>query len=244
MTNIKTTTLAVALVATMTFNGCVNSGLIVDDSFLRTKVGTGIGAVTGGILAYQKAKGKKGSRKRRDALVGMLGGAVLGGGAGYALDVQANKVANALGTGVNNDPLAKIDPNNTLIVSKADNYVKIMFRDPRMFATGSSKLSSYTKNNINKVATLLQEYPKTIVVIAGHTDNTGKASTNERLSVERARSIANILETSSIVNKLLISGCSFKAPIVENSSKTNRALNRRVELFLYNQADKITSACD
>lgn len=226
-------------------SGCASSGLIEDDSYTRTKIGAGVGAVAGGLIAYKTSKNKKSSSSKRNknVLLGVLGGAAVGGGAGYALDVQANKVANALGTGVDNDPLAELDPDKHLIVSKSDDYVKIMFRDAQMFASGSSKLSTYTKADIRKVANLLKEYPKTIVVIGGHTDNTGSAALNQRLSQERALSFADTLDESGIKNEQSLLGCSFNSPLAKNDTKANRALNRRVEIFLYNDANKITTPC-
>ena len=231
-------------ISSMLFTGCVSSGLVADDSYNRTKIGAGLGALAGGIIAYQSSKGEKGSKKRTNAALGALGGAVLGGGAGYALDIQANKVANALGTGVNNDPLAEIDPNKELIVSKHENYVKIMFRDPKMFASGSSHLNSYTQKNIVKVGQLLKQYPKTLIVVSGHTDNTGKASTNQRLSNERAQSVSDTLNNTGIKNEQFLEGCSFKSPIVGNSTSTDRALNRRIEVYLYNEKNKIATTCN
>ena len=226
-------------------SGCVSSGLVEDDSYTRTKVGAGVGALAGGLIAYKTSKNKKASSSKRNknVLLGILGGAAVGGGAGYALDVQANKVANALGTGVDNDPLAELDPDKHLIVSKSDDYVKIMFRDAQMFASGSSRLSGYTKADIRKIGHLLQEYPKTLVVIGGHTDNTGSAALNQKLSQQRAVSFADALDASSIKNEQSLLGCSFNAPLVSNNTKANRALNRRVEIFLYNDADKITTPC-
>lgn len=239
----KTITLLSIFAISIAFTACSSSGLIADNSYTRTKVGAGIGAVAGGLIAYKTSKGEKGSKRRLNTVLGALGGGVVGGGAGYLLDVQANKIANALGTGVDNDPLAKIDPNKQLIVSKTDNYVKIMFRNPKMFASGSSQVSTYTKANIAKVGRLLQEYPKTLVVIGGHTDNTGSASLNDSLSQARAISFADVLFESGIKNEQSILGCSFKLPLVENNTVQNRALNRRVEIFLYNDANKIKSPC-
>lgn len=234
----------IASLSAMVFSGCVSSGLIEDTEYLRTKVGAGIGSITGGIIAYKKSKGKKGSRRRRDAIVGSIGGAILGGGAGYALDMQANKVAKALGTGVDNDPLAKIDPNKKLIVSKTNNFVKILFRTPEMFQSGSASLNDETKKNISKVATLLKQYPKTIVVVGGHTDNTGSAFTNEKLSSQRAKSVANILRLNGSTNQKQVVGCSFENPVASNDTAENRALNRRIEIFLYNDINKISSPCN
>ena len=241
----KVIAIMTAGVISIVLSACTSSGLVEDNSYTRTKIGAGVGAVAGGLLAYKTSKNKKvsSSKRNKNTILGVLGGAAVGGGAGYALDVQANRVANALGTGVDNDPLAELDPDKHLIVSKSDNYVKIMFRDAEMFATGSSRLSAYTKADVSKIAHLLKEYPKTLVVIGGHTDNTGGAAINQKLSQERAVSFADSLSESGIQNEQSLLGCSFNAPLVSNDTKSNRALNRRVEIFLYNDENKITTPC-
>ncbi|TET88893.1 MAG: OmpA family protein, partial [Sulfurovum sp.] len=177
-------------VAVFMLGGCYNQpGLVQDDSYDRTKTGAATGAVAGALIGYNT----KGHNKGRRALIGGLLGAAIGGGIGYSMDQQANEIARALGTGVNNDPLAALDPRRDIIVSKTNNYVKIMFRDRMMFATGSSRLQSNARYKVGKVAQLLQNYPQTVVGVAGFTDNQGSYSYNQGLSERRARTVANIL---------------------------------------------------
>jgi len=167
-------------------------------------------------------------------------GAAAGGALGYSLDNQANEIAHALGTGVNNDPLAALDPNNDIIVSKSPDYVKIMFRDRMMFATNSSTLRPSAKSKVQKVAQLLQNYPQTVVGVAGFTDNQGSHAYNQRLSEKRARTVANMLAVNGYP---LIKGCSYDKPIVPNNSAKNRALNRRVEVYLYADRSRMSDPC-
>jgi len=218
-------------------SGCYNQpGLVKDNSYERTKTGAALGAVTGALIGYNT----KGHDKGQRALIGGLLGAALGGAAGYSLDKQANEVANALGTGVNNDPLVALDPRKDIIVSKYPNYVKMIFRDKMMFATNSATLQPNAKYKINKVATLLERYPQTIVGIAGFTDNQGSFSYNQKLSKARAVSVAKILGKR---NQVKIKGCSYAKPIAPNDTAQNRALNRRVEVYLYSDASKMTDPC-
>jgi len=121
-------------VALFMLAGCYNQpGLVQDESYNRTKTGAATGALAGAAIGYNT-----GSRDSKSAIIGGLLGAALGGAVGYSMDQQANEVARALGTGVNNDPLAALDPNNDIIVSKTNAYVKIMFRDRMMFAVDSA----------------------------------------------------------------------------------------------------------
>ncbi len=225
-----------ATVAAFMLGGCYNQpGLVEDDSYNRTKTGAATGALAGAAIGYNT-----GSRDSKSAIIGGLLGALAGGAIGNSMDKQANEVARALGTGVDNDPLAALDPNKTLIVSKTSNYVKIMFRDRMMFATGSSNLQSSAKSKVQKVGQLLANYPQTVVGVAGFTDNVGSYAYNQGLSQKRATTVGNLLATNG---RPFIKGCSYNKAIAPNDSSTNRALNRRVEVYLYADKNKMTDPC-
>jgi len=224
-------------IAAFMLGGCYNQpGLVQDNSYDRTKTGIAAGALAGALVGYNT----KGHHKGRRALIGGLLGGAVGGAVGYSLDQQANEVARALGTGVNNDPLAALDPRRDIIVSKHPNYVKIMFRDRMMFATDSSRLQSHARYKVNKVARLLERYPQTIVGVAGFTDNRGSYAYNQALSQRRANSVANIL---AVNGRPLTKGCSYSKAIAPNNSATNRALNRRVEVYLYADRNMMSDPC-
>jgi outer membrane protein OmpA-like peptidoglycan-associated protein len=215
-------------VAVFMLVGCYKEpGLTQDDSYNRTKTGAATGALAGAAIGYNT-----GSRNATSAIIGGLLGAAAGGAIGYSMDQQANEVARALGTGVNNDPLAALDPNRDIIVSKTSSYVKIMFRDRMMFATGSSNLQSRAKSKVN--------YPQTVVGVAGFTDNQGSYSYNQGLSKRRASTVANLLAVNGYPNT---KGCSYSKPIAANDSNKNRALNRRVEVYLYSDRNKMSDPC-
>jgi len=226
-----------ATVAVFMLGGCYNQpGLVQDESYDRTKTGAATGALAGALIGYNT----KGHHSGRRALIGGLLGAAVGGAIGYSMDNQANEIARALGTGVNNDPLAALDPRRDIIVSKTNNYVKIMFRDRMMFATGSSRLQSNARYKVRKVAQLLANYPQTVVGVAGFTDNQGSYSYNQGLSKRRANTVANILAVNGYPNT---KGCSYSKAIAPNNSNVNRALNRRVEVYLYADRNKMSDPC-
>ena len=229
-------TLIISTAALFMLSGCYTQpGLVEDASYNRTKTGAATGAVAGAMIGYNT-----GRHDAKSAIVGGLLGAALGGAIGYSMDEQANAMARALGTGVNNDPLATLDPNNTIIVSKHPNYVKIMFRDSMMFATDSARLQPSARYKVQKVARLLANYPQTVVGVAGFTDNTGGYEYNRRLSQHRADTVANLL---SVNGRPYTKGCSYYKPIAPNDSARNRALNRRVEVYLYADRSMMTDPC-
>jgi len=222
--------------ATFILAGCYNEpGLVEDTSYDRTKTGALLGAIAGAAIGHNQ-----GHHHGRNAVIGGLLGAAAGGAIGYSLDKQANEVANALGTGVNNDPLAALDPNHSIVVSKHPGYVKIMFRDKMMFATNSSKLQPHARAKVAKVAQLLKRYPQTIVAVAGFTDNQGSYEYNQQLSNKRAKSVANMLAVNGYP---ATKGCSKNAPIAPNDTPAHRALNRRVEVYLFANQNVMIDPC-
>lgn len=226
-----------ATVAAFILGGCYNQpGLVEDSSYDRTKTGALAGALTGALIGYNT----KGHHKGQRAAIGALAGAALGGGAGYLMDKQANEIAQALGTGVNNDPLAALDPNRTIIVSKTPNYVKLMFRDSMMFATNSSTLQPSARRKVNTVARLLRNYPQTVVGVAGFTDNRGSYEYNAKLSRQRALTVGNLL---AVNGRPAIKGCSYSKAIAPNDTAANRALNRRVEVYLFQDRRLMSDPC-
>ena len=218
--------------------GCYNQpGLVADNSYNRTKTGSLLGAVTGAVVGYNSGN----HHNKKGAVLGAVAGAVAGGSVGYLLDKQANEIANALGTGVANDPLAAKDPNRSIVVMKYKDHVRVLFRDKMMFATGSSKLQPSARSKVAKLASVLRQYPQTVVGVAGFTDNRGNYSYNQKLSLNRASSVARLLSVNG--KRPRIKGCSYNKPLVPNNSERNMAINRRVEVYLYNDPSRMTDPC-
>ncbi len=226
--------------AAILFTSCaaVQQNLVEDNSYQRTKTGALLGALTGAVVGATTSK-----KKLKGALIGAAAGAAVGGGIGYLLDEQANAVARALGTHVANDPLALVDPNRDIVVVKGDRYVRILFRDKMMFPFNSDQMRPSAMNKVAKLAAVLRRYPQTIVQVAGFTDSVGSYDYNYQLSLRRAQNVANFLRNQGVSNKILVRGCSYNKPLVPNKSPQARALNRRVEVYLYNSTADITNPC-
>ncbi len=222
---------AVISLTTAMFSGCASTGTSNTTDGL-------VGGAAAGALAGQLIGGNT-----QSTLIGATVGAAAGGLIGYSLDQQANDIARSLGTGVNNDPLAYLDPNQDLIVSNNGQYVKIMFRDRMMFPTGSSRLTNAASYKVTKVGRILREYPQTIVQVAGYTDDRGGYNYNYNLSQKRAKSVSNRLYREGINNPSYTTGCSYSKALVPNNSERNMALNRRVEIYLYPNNDVRVDPC-
>ena len=86
---------------------------------------------------------------------------------------------------------------------------------------------------IKKIALAMKANPKMRIEIDGYTDNIGSKEYNKKLSLERAEAVKKILVEIYGVNpkRIITKGFGEDYPLVPNSTETNRALNRRVEII-------------
>ncbi len=84
---------------------------------------------------------------------------------------------------------------------------------------------------VNQIAEALQKDKTLNISIEGHTDNSGDAAHNKKLSNNRAHSVMQKLITQGIhESRLSAIGYGAEKPLVANDSDENKAKNRRVEL--------------
>jgi len=180
----------------------------------KTSKGAGIGALAGLLTAVVVG----GDRKK--LLLGAGIGALVGGGVGYYMDKQEDKLRMQLqSTGVS--------------VTRSGNNIILNMPGNVTFATGSSNISADFYRVLDSVALVLNEFEKTYIDVTGHTDNTGSAALNQRLSEARASSVARYLESQKVVaQRFVTTGHGFRQPIASNDTPEGRALNRRVEIIL------------
>jgi len=206
----------------------------------NTSTGAMVGGLLGAIVGGTTAD-RKGTIGKRAVMGGAIGAAV-GAAVGYSLDQQAKEVAQVLNTNVDNNPNAEQNSNNELVVSNTDKFVKIMFRDPMMFRTNSATPTPSAQAEIRQMIPVLQKYNNTIIQAVGHTDNRGSYSHNQSLSEARARSVGNTVNRG-LNNPVYSKGCSYSKPVAPNTSPSNMALNRRVEIYLYPNQASIIDPC-
>lgn len=103
------------------------------------------------------------------------------------------------------------------------------------FDLNKSNITNDGKEVVKQISEALKKDPTLKISIEGHTDNTGNAVHNKKLSNDRANAVMNILETLGI-NKSRLSAKGFGAerPLVNNDNEDNKAKNRRVELVKVN----------
>lgn len=100
------------------------------------------------------------------------------------------------------------------------------------FAIAKSTLRAGAGQLLDDVAAVLKKFPDWGLRIVVHTDASGNAETNQRLSQERADMIkAALVERGISADKLMASGAGQTMPVASNKTAEGRTLNRRVELI-------------
>jgi len=213
---VKQKLLGLTLAATL-MTGCASIDPYTgEQKTSNTAKGAGIGAVSGaiiGALANDDDRGK-------GALIGAAGGAAIGGGVGYYMDRQEALLRQRLeGTGVR--------------VQRVGDEIRLIMPGNITFDTGRTELKTRFYSTLDSVALVITEFDKTRVDVAGHTDSTGGAALNQRLSEQRAASVANYLASQDVVSgRLYTTGYGPRYPVADNATASGRALNRRVEINL------------
>lgn len=209
--------IAVGLSALFILSGCSSDPYTGEQKVANTTKGALLGSAVGagiGVLSSSKSDRGKG------ALIGAASGAALGGGVGAYMDVQESKLRNKLrNTGVS--------------VTRSGNNIILNMPNNVTFDTSSSTLKPLGTETLMSVALVLKEYPKTSINIVGHTDSTGSNATNQKLSLERANSVGNLLIQQGVpASRMYVYGAGSSQPIASNNSDSGRAQNRRVEITL------------
>ena len=81
--------------------------------------------------------------------------------------------------------------------------------------------------------------PGWLIVVSGHTDNTGNPGLNQTLSMKRAEAVRDWMRDTGDVPEscFAVQGYGQRRPIATNDTTEGRALNRRVEISLVPQVD-------
>ncbi len=98
------------------------------------------------------------------------------------------------------------------------------------FDTGKSVIKPESAGELNRIVQLLKENPSLRFSVEGHTDATGSAPANQKLSEARAQAVvARLVEMGIDGSRLSAKGLGQNSPVADNSTDEGRAKNRRVE---------------
>lgn len=102
-----------------------------------------------------------------------------------------------------------------------------------LFDSGKSNLKPGAAKTIQEVVKILKAYAKNNISVEGHTDATGSAELNKKLSEKRAQSVANQLIKSGIAaERITVIGYGKDKPVATNATPAGREANRRVEVII------------
>jgi len=102
------------------------------------------------------------------------------------------------------------------------------------FATGSSALSNDALDLLARSGAVIDNFPEASIRIEGHTDATGAAALNDRLSQERADSVMRYMVSELRVpaQRLTSEGLGSSQPVGLNTTADGRAKNRRIDIII------------
>lgn len=217
--------IAVVLSAAIIAHGCAS----MSNTGKGSAIGAGAGALLGAGIGALAGKGK-------GAAIGAAIGTAVGGGTGALIGRKMDKQKQEL-EALENAQIETVTDSNNL------QAIKITFSNGILFATNSSALSASSKSDLDKFAFSLRNSPDTDVTIFGHTDNTGTYEVNQRVSRQRAESVASFLIKNGVdQRRIAIIGKAYDEPVASNASEAGRARNRRVEIYITANAKMIQDA--
>jgi outer membrane protein OmpA-like peptidoglycan-associated protein len=175
-------------------------------------IGAGSGAVVGGVIG--KAAG--------NTAVGAILGAAIGGAAGAYIGNYMDKQAKEIEEDIEGAKVERIGEG-----------IKITFDSGILFDVNRATLKPASKQNLEKLAEILNKYEDTDVLLEGHTDASGSEEYNLDLSKKRAESVGNYLAIQKVnPTRFTMMGYGEMQPIASNETSEGRQQNRRVEIAI------------
>jgi len=133
--------------------------------------------------------------------------------------------------------LAEYKQKENVLLEKIEDKSVITASDAMMFSSGGVQLTQKATQMLDKLASVLSQYPDREIRVEGHTDNVGIAlefqsqfKSNWELSTARATSVLHYLRQKHKIdaNRLAAVGYGQYRPVADNGTPEGRAKNRRV----------------
>ena len=214
-----------------------------------------VGSLTAVVMLTSSCASLHQAGQNYGTALGCIGGAALGGGITYLVTKDATKaVAGGLVGGIAGCMAGNVWQNREKALAQiaAEEHIAIksqplqaqqtsgtetvglvaQVEDNGMFDTNSAQLSASGLRQVRKIAAVMKQGDQNgVVLIVGHTDATGSASWNQKLSEQRAQSVGRILQQAGLnPQKLYFQGAGSSRPLADNATYDGRAANRRVEI--------------
>lgn len=199
--------------ALLTVSACVTDPNTGEKKASRTAIG-GVGGALAGALLGGLIGGKTGR------IVGAGIGGIAGAAVGYTMDKQIKELKEqTAGSGVD---VTETDNGSAILVNLPDGVT---------FDVASYTLKPSFRATLDQVADSLIKYPNSLIDVYGHTDSTGSDAYNQTLSENRARTVANYLQSRGVpAARIRSQGFGETMPVADNATEEGRTKNRRVEI--------------
>lgn len=185
-------------------------------------IGAGAGAVIGGAI------GKYNGSTAKGAIIGAVVGGAAGAIIGHQMDQQAKELKQ-------NIPGA--------VVERVGEGIQVTFESGLLFDFDSDVVKGSARSNLSTLAKSLDQYPKSNLLIVGHTDSVGTAAYNEDLSRRRSNAAADYLASEGVArSRLQTMGLGETEPVATGNTEAAMAKNRRVEVAIYASPELVAEA--
>jgi len=175
-------------------------------------VGAGSGAVVGGAIGHAAG----------NTAAGAIIGAAVGGAAGAVIGNYMDRQAAEMERDIEGAKIERIGEG-----------IKITFDSGILFAYNSADLESASRLNLTRLATILNKYDDTDILLEGHTDSDGAPDYNLGLSERRAQSVNDFLAGLEVQSaRFTVMGYGEGQPVATNTTSDGKAQNRRVEVAI------------
>lgn len=207
-----------ALTFALVFSGCTGE-YGERRPMTQAEKGALIGAASGAVLGTLAKNRKKG------VLIGAVGGGIAGGLVGTYMDNQRKDLEKVL--------TSERDAGAISIDKMPNNVLRVTMTNQTAFAFDSAQIQPGFHTTLDKIADVVNRYGKTHLTIVGHTDSTGAAEYNQKLSERRADAVQQYLRGHNVIaERLAFVGKGEAEPRASNDSTTGRQLNRRAEIYI------------
>lgn len=104
-----------------------------------------------------------------------------------------------------------------------------------LFNTGKYSFKPGVTKKLDEIIAIMNQFPKATFMVEGHTDSSGGAALNLRISEKRAMAVRDYFVKKGIsTERLEAKGFGEGSPIADNKTRAGRTENRRVEIKVVN----------
>ncbi|MFC0338251.1 Outer membrane protein OmpA [Kushneria avicenniae] len=215
--------ISLSLMPALLLSGCASMQDTM--STMSDYAGRTIGATVGAGVGYLACQDKNDVQKAACMAAGA--------GAGWAIGSWVDQRRKALEEVAQANDLAvvyqQIDTQKTSS-QQAERGLSATINDQAMFASGSASLTPEANNKLRQVAGAYTGTQQKVLII-GHTDATGSGTLNQRLSEQRAKTVARLFQQTGLdAGQIYYQGAGLSRPVASNETPEGRALNRRVQI--------------